>query len=165
MHREHILEYLGEQNYSFFVHSQRGDFEPSLFQLKKVQKVIHSLWTHLKEKNAFLKEQWISYMNEIVFLKEHGLLLESTEIHNVLLKIFKEVKPISLMLSNPNVILNSFLLDQLKLSLERDKLKLRVLLSLSIGLSDLGQHKKAIASSQRALKCISKILLQTNIIA
>lgn len=165
VHKENIQEFLMDQSYSFFLHSQRGDFESALFQLKKIQKVIHFFRSHSKEKSFLMKEQWISHINEIVYLREHGLLAESSEVHNFLLKMFKEVKANSSLLSNPAIIASPQLLDQLRFMLERDKLKLRVLLSLSIGNSDLGFHKKAVSTSQRALKCIVNILLQTKVIA
>ena len=158
IHLKNLPLYLNQANFSFIMFTEKEEFEPAYYCLKKTQIILKFVKQNIKIKNFYQKEYIISFLNEIVFLKEKGLIKESYIVYNETLKMLKE-KNIP-KLSTNNLINNSFL-EIIKSRIEKLKLKLRVLLSYCLTCSEDLNHQKAILKSEKAVICILDILLCT----
>ena len=162
IHLKNLPLYLNQANFSFIMFTEKEEFEPAYYCLKKTQTILKFVKQNIKIKNFYQKELIISFLNEIVFLKEKGLIKESYIVYNETLKLLKEKNIPKL---NTNTLINNSFLDIIKSRIEKLKLKLRVLLSYCLTCSEDLNHNKAILKSEKAVICILDILLCTILVS
>ena len=153
IHLQNIPLYISQLNHSFLIFSQKEEFQPAYYSLKKIQKLLRFTRKNLKNKKLYLKEYIFSLINEVVFLKENQLVDEVLKIQKELLLLLKKNYRLSITRTPEQLSLSGFL-EQFRPKMEISKLYLRTLLSKSITFSEKLQHKKAIKKAELAVQTI-----------
>ena len=151
--------YINDLQFNFYRATDSSDFPNSYIYLLKAQKVINFMFKKHKA-HATEKEWSIAQLNEIVFLQSNGLPELAKPLYKVVLDAFKRDNQEQ---SKPNTasMNDKQFYAHFVPAFEKQKFKLRTLLSMCLSFSEKFEHAKAIKKAENAFNTSLELLLFT----